>query len=166
MISGLAKIKLQDKEKIIFKIVGTGSYVKRLNELPMKLGIKVLFEGYIPYEKMPSVINDADCCICPLPDREGWEISSPLKIFEYLACAKPVILTPITAHKQIVNDEDFIIWTDGYKAEDFSVAIEYAYNNSKRLKENARKAPQFIRENYDWHIQGKRFTKYLKNKLK
>lgn len=168
VIGGLAKIKSQFKRQIVFMIIGNGYDVKRLRKMALEYGIyrDVHFEEYVPYEKIPFIINEADCCICPLPDREEWNVSSPIKVFEYLACAKPVILTPIKAHRQIVGDEDFIIWTDGYDTEDFAKAIEYACKNIETLRVKARKAPQFVQENYDWEIQGSKFAKYLKGKLR
>ncbi len=60
---------------------------------------QVQFRGFVPYEHVADEIAQADVCICPLPDRLEWNVSSPLKVFEYMACAKPMILTPIPAPK-------------------------------------------------------------------
>ncbi len=74
-------------------------------------------------------IAKADCGIYPLPDRPEWNVSSPLKVFEYMACGKPIILTPIPAHKDVLGDEGFVIWTKSDKAVDIAEAIMYAMDN-------------------------------------
>ncbi|MCP4266937.1 MAG: glycosyltransferase family 4 protein [Candidatus Brocadiaceae bacterium] len=162
VLNGLAKLKPQIREQILFKIIGNGYDLERLKMMAMESSLNVCFEGYIPYEKIPSVIKEADCCICPLPDLQEWNVSSPIKVFEYLACAKPVILTPIEAHKQIANNKDYVIWTNGFSVDDFAKAIQFAYTNRDKLKVKAKGALDFIQGNYDWKVQGNKFAKYLK----
>jgi len=48
--------------------------------------------------------------------------------------------------------------------EDFVRAIEYAYENCNILTEAAKKAPDVVRKNYEWRVQGKRLADYLKRK--
>jgi len=140
--------------------------LENLKKMSLGLGLTEImdFKGYVQYELVPKYLQDTDCFICPLPDREEWNVSSPIKVFEYLACGKPIILTPIAAHKNIVNNKDFIVWTEGDRVEDFVRAIEYAYNNRDLLTEAAKEAPDFIKEKYDWEVQGKKLADYLKRK--
>ena len=168
MIKSLALLKNSIKKNIMLSIAGGGPYLNIFKKMAFELGLAehIHFTGFIPYEKMPLIIQSADCCICPLPDLPEWNVSSPLKVFEYLACGKPIILTPIAAHKQIITNHDFIIWTKGFSPADFSTAIEMAYCNQHVLAESAGKFAINNAKYYDWELQGNKFANYLKTERK
>lgn len=166
VLEALSILKKNYQENIVFQVIGNGADLANLKSISsaLKINKTVNFKGYIPYEFIPKHLGNTGCFICPLPNRPEWNVSSPIKVFEYLACKKPIILTPIAAHKNIVENEDFIVWTDGDKMEDFVRAIEYAYENCNILTEAAKKAPDVVRKNYEWRVQGKRLADYLKRK--
>lgn len=168
MIKSLALLKNSIRKNIMLTIVGGGPYLNAFKKMVFELDLfeNIRFTGFMPYEKMPLIIQSADCCICPLPDLPEWNVSSPLKVFEYLACGKPVILTPIAAHKRIITNNDFIIWTKGFSPADFSTAIKKAYCNQHILAESAGKFAINNAKDYDWEVQGNKFADYLKSKYK
>ncbi len=168
IIKSLALLKKSVKENIMLSIVGGGPYLNIFKKMASELDIAehIHFTGFIPYEKMPLIIQSADCCICPLPDLPEWNVSSPLKVFEYLACGKPMILTPIAAHEQIITNNDFIVWTKGFSPADFSTAIERACCNQHILAESAKKFGINNAQYYDWELQGNKFALYLKSEIK
>jgi glycosyltransferase involved in cell wall biosynthesis len=53
----------------------------------------------VPNEDMPTLISACDVGALPLPDLEGWRVSSPIKLFEYWAMGKPAVVTDIAAHR-------------------------------------------------------------------
>ncbi|MCR4279960.1 MAG: glycosyltransferase [Candidatus Komeilibacteria bacterium] len=66
---------------------------KTINKLTAHTNIHLL--GYIPYEKAPMYIKQFDVAIIPHRS-EGTYVAStnPMKMYEYLACGKPVVATP------------------------------------------------------------------------
>jgi glycosyltransferase involved in cell wall biosynthesis len=154
------------KQKVLFQVIGDGPFLPNLKQMSSDLGItnKVLFKGYIPYDSVPEHLIDTDCFVCPLPDRSEWNVSSPLKVFEYLACGKPVILTPIVSHKNIIKNNEYIIWTQGDKVSDFVVAIQYAVKNRWQLIDKSIGALDYVESKYEWLIQGGIFSDYLSQK--
>jgi glycosyltransferase involved in cell wall biosynthesis len=165
VIHAIARLKDEQREKVRFQIIGDGPYLNSLKEMSNELKIcnKIIFNGHVPYESIPEHLGDTDIFICPLPDRPEWNVSSPIKVFEYLACAKPLILTPIVSHKNIIDDKEYIVWTKGDGIFDIQRAIEFACENRTRLSEKARKAPDFIRNKYEWKAQAQKFGNYLKS---
>jgi len=96
-IAAAADILKENKRDIYFMIVGDGY---RLNELKriasdMGLGPRFIFSGFIPHEKVPSYINDADICVACFEDNAITRCKSPLKIAEYLACAKAIVASNV-----------------------------------------------------------------------
>lgn len=57
----------------------------------------------IPHSEIPRMINRHDIGVIPLPSNIAWNTSSPLKLFEYLSCGKPVVVTDIPAHSDLLR---------------------------------------------------------------
>ena len=60
---------------------------------------------YLPpvnHTEVPRYISIADVCVSPLPDILWWRISSSLKVMEYMACGKPIALSRMKAHTDVV----------------------------------------------------------------
>lgn len=52
-----------------------------------------IFPGHVPYENVPSYCAMMDVCVAPFHRSAG--DSSGVKIFDYLACGKPVVATDV-----------------------------------------------------------------------
>jgi glycosyltransferase involved in cell wall biosynthesis len=144
-------------------IVGSGPDLPALSDLirDMALARSVSIVGLVPYESVPSLIDKADCCISPLPPRPEWQVSSPLKVFEYMAMAKPIIATRIYPHMDVLESQDFVVWTEGHGATGFARAIEFASRNRARLAAAAQAGPGLVARYYDWGRIAKTFGNYL-----
>lgn len=150
---------------ITLTVVGPGPDLTALsdwirNEVCAK---SVSIVGFVPYESVPDYIEKADCCICPLPPRPEWQVSSPLKLFEYMAMAKPIIATRIAAHWDVLQSQEFVVWSDNHDALNFANAIEFAYLNRHKLAAAAKNGPLLVSKHYDWSSIGQHFGRYLKD---
>lgn len=166
MLEAIALLDDEYKNHIRLVIVGPESGDIHLNDIIKEYGIAeyVIVEGLVPYEEIPLRIAEADCCICPLPDLLEWNVSSPLKIFEYMACAKPIVLTPIPAHQDIALGLKSIIWANGYDSRHLKEAIQKAFDRRQELIDASMAGLEIVRSRYDWEVQGARFYEYLNGK--
>jgi glycosyltransferase involved in cell wall biosynthesis len=64
--------------------------VERLRVLP-----NTYFLGNKPQSEIPAYISGFDVCISPFKVDDVSRSVSPLKVYEYLACGKPVVSTPM-----------------------------------------------------------------------
>jgi glycosyltransferase involved in cell wall biosynthesis len=82
-------------EHVRFLIVGDGPMSATWLGMieAAKLQHYFIFPGLIPYEQVPLYIGAMDICVAPLNSEAGE--SSAVKIFDYLSCGKPVIMTDI-----------------------------------------------------------------------
>ena len=163
VIQAMRNVREAGGKRIRFVLFGGGPDLGDLSKLSSELGLSdvVRFEGMHPYESIPAKLALADICICPLPDRPEWNVSSPIKVFEYMASGKPMILTPIPSHLDIARDMDFVVWSEGDQAEHFERAIVFAFSNLERLREAAANGPPAARHRFDWRIQGQRLAAYI-----
>ena len=72
-------------------------YESDLKELARNLAIddKVIFTGLVEYKNLPEYISAMDVCLIPLSPPQWVHIAMPNKFFEYSACGKAILSTPI-----------------------------------------------------------------------
>ncbi len=91
---------LKQHENAELLIVGgslfTG-YLDELRALANDLGIsqRVHFTGTVDYRDLAGYIAPMDICLIPLSPPRWIDIALPNKYFEYSACGKPILSTPI-----------------------------------------------------------------------
>jgi glycosyltransferase involved in cell wall biosynthesis len=102
--SGLTKIiraiprYLSELPDLKLLLVGRGEQSDELIRLIGELGLEkhVIMTGFVDYREVPKYINLADICINPFDVNEITNIIFPSKVYQYLACEKPVIATKLT----------------------------------------------------------------------
>lgn len=146
-------------------LVGSGGGVEQLRKLSaqLKLDSRINFYPPVPYTEIPRYICHADAGILPFPACPGWNTSSPIKLFEYLSCGKPVIATKIQAHIKVLQGKDFVFWADGSSPEEIAHAIREAYLQRKRYKNIGKKAREYVIRYYTWEAQAKKFEQFIMN---
>jgi len=92
--------------KMKLLIVGGGIGYEDTVRLAYKYDIirNVIFTGTVPYSQVPRYISCMDVCIIPFKLDEVSQNSLPLKLFEYMACEKPVISTNVKGIKENFGD--------------------------------------------------------------
>ena len=89
-------------------IVGDGPQRPKLEGIIAQLGLQkqVIITGFQPYQTIPQYINMAAICISPFLITNATRDIFPSKIVQYLACAKPVIATPLPGMIAVTPGED------------------------------------------------------------
>ena len=72
-------------------------YLDDLRTLAAREGVadRVHFTGTVDYRDLPGYIAPMDLCLIPLSPPQWVDIALPNKYFEYSACGKPILSTPI-----------------------------------------------------------------------
>jgi len=84
---------LSKNKDLKFLIVGEGPLKPLLLRKVLNSGYEgdIVFTGMLDHKEIPLIINLADICVAPLRVMAG----SPIKVFEYMACGKPVVTSRI-----------------------------------------------------------------------
>lgn len=111
-------------------ILGRGEQQASLNSLVEKYQLhkQVMLTGFIEYEILPKYLNLADICINPFEINKITNIIFPGKIYQYLACGKPVIATRLRGVLDIFPDsqkQKAIFYYDEKNIEEFFSKIKY-----------------------------------------
>ncbi|NOY70457.1 MAG: glycosyltransferase family 4 protein [Deltaproteobacteria bacterium] len=92
-----------------FLVIGEGPMRGEWEAEVAALGLceNFIFTGQIPYDQAPDRIRAADLCVAPyLPDAG---LRSPVKIFDYLACGKPVVASDVPGTTGIFKGLDAVV---------------------------------------------------------
>lgn len=84
-------------------------YDRQLSQLAAELGVADRLEHLppVPYAKAPLAVADLDICLAPTGDNvHRQRYVSPLKIFDYMACGKPIVAADSPAHREILRDSE------------------------------------------------------------
>jgi len=144
-------------------ILGSGEGLDELKCLTarLKLGDRVVFRSSVPFSEVPEKISEADAGVIPFPDWVGWNVSSPIKLFEYLACGKPVIVTKIPAHLDVLGGQRFAFWADASTPRCIARAIVEAIHSQDAFPAIAEDARLFAKQYYSWQSQAEKLEKFL-----
>lgn len=148
--------KHRDQVKLL--IVGEGDGKEDLERSCYELGVDedVIFTGQVPMSKVPSYIAASDIGVSPVPPFSFYKMSSPIKMFEYMAMGKPVVANEeIPEHKEVLEESRGGILVPN-TPEGFSDAII-------QLLDDREKALQMGRNGQDWVLKHRTYEKMAKD---
>ena len=160
-VDAIGRLKSNYPDIVLF-FLGSGSYASELKTKvsEMALDNSVVVHDAVDYSDVSKFIAMSDVGIVPLPDIPQWRHQCPLKILEYLAMGKPVILTSIPAHRAIIGDEKCGIFLRSSEPEEIAKSIVLAYENKDKLPVWGQKGISIANE-YSWDKVAKDLNDYL-----
>jgi starch synthase len=146
---------LRQYPKVRFLIVGDGEMEKELMELTEKTGVSnnFIFTGSVPHEDIPLYINASDICVAyKKPLRSGY---SALKLYEYMACGKPVIASRVRGFE--ILEENFAgILVEPENHEKLAEAMSKLLENKSLREEMGRNGKNHVVKNHSWEDASKK----------
>lgn len=138
-----------------FIIVGEGPKLEELVKLTDHLNISqnYLFTGYVDYEKVPLYINASNICVAPFVIERNERIGlSALKIYEYLACGKPVIASKITGIEELLSASNGGISVTPEDVHDLGKAIVRLLQDDTLGEKMGTNGYEFIKNHHSWKV--------------
>lgn len=143
VIRALNELPEKYQREVTFELFGSYEehYAEEIEALANGGEYAVTWHGLIPHDEVPAQVGKADCAISPLPPYDGFEVSSPAKIYEYLALGLPIIATNITPHERILSHGQDSLLVSADDPDKMAAAIERLIKDESfrsSLSENAR----------------------------
>ena len=87
-------------------IIGEGDQLEDMRQRARELKVadRIRLEGYVPFDEVPHYVNSLDVGVS-ISLREDRQVNSELKVRQYLACGKPVVISP--GSNEFVLEEKF-----------------------------------------------------------
>lgn len=157
LIHAFSKVR-ENKENVKLLMIGDGTDKPNLERLADNLGIKdnVVFTGQVHFDEVPNYIAAADMGVSPVPPLDFYKLSSPIKMFEYMAMGKPVV-----ANEEIPEQKGVIEESGGgilvkFEDESFANGIIKLLDDPESAKEMGRKGKEWVVKNRSYEILARR----------
>jgi len=106
--------------------------------------------GWVQFDQVPDQLASADVALALLQPIERYTVALPVKLFEYMACALPVIISDFPANRAVVAGADCGLLVDPSDVEAVAAAITRLLDDpaeARRLGANGRRA---FETQYNW----------------
>jgi glycosyltransferase involved in cell wall biosynthesis len=156
-----ALIKLKRIMKIKLLVVGGGSKFLEFKNLARSFGLQndVIFTGNVPYYKVPEYISSMDVCLIPFDTTHVSMNALPIKLFEYMACERPVISTKLPG-VQYVAGNNVLYASDEYE---LMQKILELYQNEELRNLLGKKGRNLVLEKFNWKSIATKLEKVLED---
>jgi glycosyltransferase involved in cell wall biosynthesis len=147
---------LEEGVELWVTVVGDGPLRGEWEGLARTLGLqdRVAFVGRVPWEEVPSYIAGFDLGYSgQVPLAVGVMYHSPLKIYEYLAMAKPVVASLFEEAKRVVVEGETGFLFDGGSLESLKSALRRAYAARKGWAAMGQKGRQVVLASCSWEAR-------------
>lgn len=129
-------------------IVGDGAQRKELEDiaLDLELSESIHFVGKVAYEEVPLYINASDLCLAP--KRVLSSGYSPLKLYEYMACAKPVVASRVAGFEILEQGAGLLF--DAGDVESLSSTIVSMLSDRESMDSMGATGRRIVEKEYSW----------------
>lgn len=146
--------------KYLLTLTGRGSQQHELKEFAETTHGQIVVNPAVPHDQVPIVLSREHVGVLPFPDEEKYRVSSPIKLYEYMASGLPIMATRIACHTDVIQDEGFVFWADDSSADGLLTALKNIWEaraNLKQMGENAAVAAQ----SHTWEASAKKLSDAL-----
>ncbi len=147
------------------RIVGRGRSRQRklLAKQIRKLGLEeyVSVEGSVAHHQVAEIIASADVCLAPLAlnDRNVTQGCCPIKIIEYMACARPIVASNLPVVRELVREDiDALLFNPG-DINDLARQVLTLLENPSTADKIAGSAGKRARDKFSWHQAQKKLLR-------
>jgi glycosyltransferase involved in cell wall biosynthesis len=163
LLEALPAIVAQSQCKLRIVGRGRGRQHKNLQKRIRKLGLeeRVSIEPAVPHHEVPALIAQADVCVAPLAynDRNVTQGCCPIKIIEYMACARPIVAANLPVVRELVHENvDALLFTPDDPA-GLARCILAILNDSSLSRRLAGSAAERARKRFSWRAAQKKLVK-------
>ena len=133
-----------------FLIVGDGVMREPWLEKVTGRGLQSAFRfpGRVPYADVARYINAMDVCVAPFLASRGE--TSPLKLFDYLACGKPVVVSAIPSVEEWIEESKGMLAIPPEDPEVLAGAIIELLADRRRQRRLGEEGRAFVVAEHSW----------------
>ena len=128
-------------------------------------GNNVIFKGGVTPEDAMKHYSEANVCLALLQPTQRFKDAVPIKLFEYMLCARPVIISDFPDNRKIVESAKCGFLVDPTNIEDISDKILWLLDNSEKSREMGENGRRAALNRYNWESQSGVLIELYKNIL-
>jgi glycosyltransferase involved in cell wall biosynthesis len=114
-------------------LVGDGAERADLEQFAATTDGRVQVMPPVPHAEIGQVLGTAHVGVLPFPDEEKFHVSSPIKLFEYMAAGLPVLATRIVCHTDVIGAGSYAIWAEQADRAGLLAALQQVWQQRAEL---------------------------------
>lgn len=123
---------------------------------------RVVFAGIVSHRDINLHISACDYLVAPFPDMEHYRYyMSPLKIFEYMASKKPIIVTDLPTLKEVLEDNIDALFIPPSNEKALADSILRLENDSMLKDKIIKNAYNKVSTKYTWKSRAGEILNYI-----
>ncbi len=151
--------RLGGEPDIQFVLIGEGPQKAELMAQAAALGLaNVRFLPQVPLEASAHYLNASDVLLVPLARNPVFEMFVPSKLFDGMACGKPVLLSVDGEAREILGEAGGGLFVEPGDAAALAEAIRHLFRHPDLRKEMGERGRLFVTRHYLRRVQAERFT--------
>lgn len=111
------------------------------------------YAGLVPHDVVAEYLRGAVAGLATLQSTPNHLISSPVKVFEYMAMGLPVILSDFPRWRELLDGVDCAIWVDPADPAAIAAAMRELLHNPERRAAMSRAATDAVAQRFNWDTQ-------------
>jgi glycosyltransferase involved in cell wall biosynthesis len=141
-------------------LLGQGSQESELRDFARGTSGAVQLLNPIPYEKVPQMLAHIHVGVLPFPDEEKFRVSSPIKLFEYMASGMPILVTRIVCHTDVVGSGPYAFWAEDSTEQGLLAALKIIWGSRQNLQDMGQEAAR-ASGSWSWSTSAEKLKRAL-----
>ncbi|HBN27037.1 MAG TPA: glycosyltransferase WbuB [Desulfobacteraceae bacterium] len=143
-------IKKMGRRDIHFTCIGGGPGLKEVEEMKSQMEIDDMFNftGRIPDKELLEILSTADVCVNPDSPNGMNDISTMIKIMEYMALSKPIVQFDLKEGKY--SAQDAALYAQNNNIKDFAEKILWLVDHPEERKTMGISGRKRVEEKLAW----------------
>jgi glycosyltransferase involved in cell wall biosynthesis len=132
--------------------IGDGDSLEALKSLSADLGLadRVTFTGFIPDEEMVRLLSTVDICLDPNPSNPLNDVSTWIKVMEYMALGKPLVSFGLKETR--VSAGDAALYATPNDVAEFAEAVARLMDDEALRKSMGQTGRRRVEEHLNWAV--------------
>jgi glycosyltransferase involved in cell wall biosynthesis len=140
---------LKSNSDVHFLFIGEGPLKQKVIELKEEMFLSNLtLLDEIARENIADYISAADCCLVPLKNKPLFLGALPSKMFDFMACEKPVIVSVDGEAKRVVEESGAGIFAEPENTEQMTWAILRLKNSPEECRRMGKAGRAFVQQHF------------------
>lgn len=146
-------------------LVGDGEATEELKQRANEMGFggSITWAGRIPYWEVPTWIGAMSVCVAPFRGDRGE--ASPVKLFDYLACQRPVVASAIPSVVSTFTPDSGVQLVQPDDPRPLADAILSLLKDPSLCTALGKQGRQFVEERFSWTVIVERLRQWVGHDL-
>lgn len=142
-------------------LVGDGEAMEELRQQAKRLDLErsITWTGRVPYGEVPAWIGAMSLCVAPFHRNRGE--TSPVKLFDYLACHRPVVASAIPSVVSAFTAESGVQLVPPDQPRLLADAIIALLNNPGLCDAMGKQGRRFVESRFSWAVIARQLRQWI-----